>query len=133
MLNIVHEPQPCSEQVSLLEELLDTLPLKYRTIVALAYFTSSRIEDILSLKKDNITTEKIIIKQSELGETKYVPILSNLRPYLTVYLNGYEENESEFVFSDKLGKPLTSSLVFKVLNIVAKKINLPEIYLFVLN
>ncbi|MGB5594870.1 MAG: tyrosine-type recombinase/integrase [Crocosphaera sp.] len=133
MLNIVHEPQLCSEQVSLLEELLDTLPLKYRTIVALAYFTSSRIEDILSLKKKNITTEKIIIKQSELGETKYVPILSNLRPYLTVYLNGYEEKESEFVFSDKLGKPLTSSLVFKVLNIVAKKINLPEIYLFVLN
>lgn len=132
MLNAILPLHSWEPEISALEEFLDTLPLQYRTIVALAYFTSSRIEDILSLKFRDILAETIIIQESELKQTKYVPIISSLRPYLTVYLNGHQLNPSDFLFTDSKGKPLTSSSVFKILKIVAKEIYLPEIYLFVL-
>lgn len=132
MLNAILPPHSWEPEIPALEEFLDTLPLQYRTIVALAYFTSSRIEDILSLKLGDILAETIIIQESELKQTKYVPIVSSLRPYLTVYLNGYQPHPSEFLFTDSKGQPLKIASVFKILNIVAQKINLPEIYLFVL-
>ncbi|MGK7942738.1 MAG: tyrosine-type recombinase/integrase [Crocosphaera sp.] len=132
MLKALLAPQPWELEISALEEFLDTLPLQYRTIVALAYFTSSRIEDILSLKFRDILAETIIIQESEGKKPKYVPIISSLRPYLTVYLNGYQVSPSDFLFTDSKGKPLKSSSVFKILKIVAKEINLPELYLFVL-
>ncbi|MDJ0510702.1 MAG: tyrosine-type recombinase/integrase [Crocosphaera sp.] len=132
MLNAILPPHSWEPEISALEEFLDTLPLQYRTIVALAYFTSSRIEDILSLKFRDILAETIVIEESEPKQTKYVPIISILRPYLTVYLHGYKSHQSELLFTNSNGKPLKSSSVFKILNIVAKEINLPEIYLFVL-
>lgn len=132
MFNTLLTPQLWKPKISLLEEFLQVLPLQYRTIVALAYFTTSRIEDILSLQKKDITSEIIIIEDSNLREIKKVPIMTKLRPYLTVYLNGYDPNQSDLLFTDRLGNPLTSSHVFKILNIVAKKINLPDMYLSVL-
>ncbi|CCQ67318.1 tyrosine-type recombinase/integrase [Crocosphaera watsonii] len=115
-----------------MEEFLDQLPLKYRTIVAIAYFTASRIEDILSLHKEDITHETVIIKDSNAKNRKQVQIIPRLRPYLTVYLNGYKSQPSSLLFSDKFGYPLKSSQVFKVLKMVAKNINLPYVYLFIL-
>ena len=132
MAPTTNKPLECLEPVSLLEEFLDTLPLQYRTIVALAYFTSSRISDVLSLKISDISSEGIVIKQSEFGEVKFVPMLSFLKPYLTVYLNGFHQHKSAFLFTDKSGNPLKASTVFKVLKLVAKQIHFPEIYLFVL-
>ncbi|ACB51845.1 hypothetical protein cce_2497 [Crocosphaera subtropica ATCC 51142] len=132
MLNTLLTPHLWKPKISLLEEFLQVLPLQYRTIVALAYFTTSRVEDILSLQKQDITSEMIIIEDSTLRKTKQVPIITKLRPYLTVYLNGYETQSSDFLFSDKLGKPLKTSQVFKILKMVANKINLPDMYLSVL-
>ncbi|MEA5534795.1 tyrosine-type recombinase/integrase [Crocosphaera sp. XPORK-15E] len=133
MQNLTYSHPESLEQISLLEEFLDILPLKYRTIVALAYFTSSRINDILSLKVSDIKADQIIINQSEFGKAKCVPILSTLKPYLTVYLNGLYQKNSDFIFPDKLGKPMKISSVFKVLKLVAQQVNLPEMYLFVLS
>lgn len=121
-----------SRQVLPIEEFLETLPLTYRTIVALAYFTSSRISDVLSLKVKDIAPDQIIIHQSDLGKPKCVPILASLKPYLTVYLNGQKHNYSDLIFADKFGQPLKQSTVMKVLKLVAKQISLPELYLFVL-
>ncbi|MDJ0730488.1 MAG: tyrosine-type recombinase/integrase [Crocosphaera sp.] len=132
ILNTIIAPQPWEPNISLLEEFLDLLPLQYRTIVALAYFTASRIEDILSLQKQDITPETIIIQDSTSQKRKKVQIIARLQPYLTVYLNGYESQPSNLLFTDQFGQPLKSSQVFKVLKIVAKKINLPDLYLFVL-
>ncbi|MEA5511081.1 tyrosine-type recombinase/integrase [Crocosphaera sp. UHCC 0190] len=132
MLNLTYTPPESLDQFSLLEEFLGILPLKYRTIVALAYFTSSRISDILSLKVSDIKDDQIIINQSEFGKPKCVPILSTLKPYLTVYLNGYYQKRSGLIFADKVGKPMKSSSVFKVLKLVSKQISLPEMYLFIL-
>ncbi|MDJ0597318.1 MAG: tyrosine-type recombinase/integrase [Crocosphaera sp.] len=125
-------PQRCTPQCSLLEEFLQVLPLQYRTIVAIAYFTTSRIKDILLLQKQDITPEKIIIRDSTLQKIKKVTIIPKLRPYLTVYLNGYDTQKSDFLFTDQLGQPLKSSQVFKILKIVAKNINLPHIYWLIL-
>ncbi|HAC62601.1 MAG TPA: dimethyladenosine transferase [Cyanothece sp. UBA12306] len=119
-------------QDSLLQEFLDTLPLKYRTIMAIAYFTSSKITDILSLKISDIYPDKIAINHSESEQTQLVPITSLLRPYLTLYLNGFCQQKSEFIFGDTRGEPLQIGKVFRVLNLVARQINLPEIYLFIL-
>ena len=132
MLNTILSPQPWDAEVSLLEEFLGQLPLKYRTIVAIAYFTASRIEDILSLHKEYITHETVIIKDSNAKNRKQVQIIPRLRPYLTVYLNGYKSQPSSLLFRDKFGYPLKSSQVFKVLKMVAKNINLPYVYLFIL-
>lgn len=128
MLNTLLTPQQWKPEISLLEEFLRVLPLQYRTIVAIAYFTTSRIDDILYLRKQDISSEIIIIKDSNLKKTKKVSIIAKLRPYLTVYLNGYKAQSSDFLFSDNLGKPLRTSQVFKILNIVANKINLPDMY-----
>ena len=132
MLNTLLAPQPWETNISLLEEFLDVLPLQYRTIVALGYFTASRIEDILSLQKHNITPQTIIIQDSSSKTTREVQIIAKLRPYLTVYLNGCQNKTSNFLFTDRLGNPLKSSQVFKILKMVARTINLPHIYLFIL-
>lgn len=132
MLNAIFAPQPWEPNISLLEEFLDILPLQYRTIVALAYFTASRIEDILSLQKEDINPETIIIKDSNSQKIRKARIIAELRPYLTVYLNGYNFEKSNFLFADRLGNPLKSSQVFKILKIVANNISLPDVYLFIL-
>lgn len=132
MLNTILAPQPWEPNISLLEEFLDILPLQYRTIVALSYFTASRIEDILSLQKHHITPQTIIIQDSSSKTTREAQIIARLRPYLTVYLNGYNNQRSSFLFTDRLGKPLKTSQVFKILRMVAKTINLPHVYLFIL-
>lgn len=117
---------------SLLREFLDTLPLCYRTIVAIAYFTSSKISDIISLKTSDIHPHQIEIFESESDSNRLVPITPLLRPYLTLYLNGLKQQKSEFLFSNSQGEPLKSWTVFRVLDLVARQINLPEIYLFIL-
>ncbi|MGK7880220.1 MAG: tyrosine-type recombinase/integrase [Crocosphaera sp.] len=132
MLNTIFSHQPWEAEISLLEEFLDLLPIQYRTIVALAYFTASRIEDILFLQKEDITNEMLIIQDSNTKKTKQIQIIPRLRPYLTVYLNGYKSQQSNLLFTDKFGNPLKISQVLKVLNMVAKKINLPNVYLFIL-
>ena len=86
----------------------------------------------MCLKISDISSEGIVIKQSEFGAVKCVPMLSLLKPYLTVYLNGYHQHKSAFLFTDKFGKPLKTSTVFKVLKLVAEQIHFPEMYLFVL-
>ena len=132
MVSTILPPQQQKNQSSLLENFLQVLPLQYRTLVAIAYFTNSRIEDILLLQKQDITLGKIIIRDSTLEKVKKVPILSQLQPYLTVYLNGYNPQKSDLLFTDKQGKPLKSSQVFKILKLVANKINLPDIYWLIL-
>ena len=132
MVNVSKQPQASLEELSLLKEFLDSLPLKYRTIVAIAYLTSSRIRDVLTLKVSDIKANLITINQSELSQGKCSPILPLLQSYLTVYLNGKKFNQSEFLFADKFGQPLKTSTVFKVLQLVAKPINFPDVYLFVL-
>ncbi|ACK64441.1 hypothetical protein PCC8801_0343 [Rippkaea orientalis PCC 8801] len=116
-----------------LQEFLATLPLKYRTIVALAYFTSSKIIDILSLKISDIDADKILIVQSDSGFSKLVPINPLLRPYLTIYLDGMGQKSTEFVFANSVGESMDSMSVFEVLKLVARQINFPEVYLFVLS
>ena len=115
-----------------LEEFLATLPLKYRTMVAIAYFTSSKISDILSLKLSDIDAHKIAIFQSESASIKLAPIDPLLRPYLSIYLNALTEHSSDFIFTNALGELMNSWSVFQVLKRVASQINLPELYLFVL-
>ena len=132
MLNTIVSPQPWEAEISLLEEFLELLLLQYRTIVAWAYFTASSIEDILSLQKEDITNEILIIQDSNTKKTKQIQIIPRLRPYLTVYLNGYKSQQSNLLLTDKFGNPLKISQVFKVLKMVAKKINLPHLYLFIL-
>ncbi|XTZ11472.1 MAG: tyrosine-type recombinase/integrase [cyanobacterium endosymbiont of Rhopalodia inflata] len=123
---------PDLDQESLLQEFLETLPLPYKTIVAISYFTSSRISDILILKTSDIYPNQIKITKSESNFNKLVPITPLLRPYLTIYLNGLKPQESAFLFVNSQGEPLTSWVVFRVLNITARQINLPEVYLFIL-
>ncbi|XTZ19281.1 MAG: tyrosine-type recombinase/integrase [cyanobacterium endosymbiont of Rhopalodia fuxianensis] len=123
---------PDLDQESLLQEFLETLPLPYKTIVAIAYFTSSRISDILILKTSDIYPNQIKITKSESNFNKLVPITPLLRPYLTIYLNGLKPQKSAFLFVNSQGEPLTSWVVFRVLNITARQIHLPEVYLFIL-
>lgn len=118
---------------SLLQEFLETLPLQYRTMVAIAYFTSSRISDILNLKTSDIYPNQIKITKSESNSGKLVPITPLLRPYLTIYINGLESQKSAFLFVNSRGEPFKSWVVFHVLNIIARQINLPEIYFFILH
>ncbi|WP_119259370.1 tyrosine-type recombinase/integrase [cyanobacterium endosymbiont of Rhopalodia gibberula] len=123
---------PDLAQESLLQEFLETLPLPYKTMVAIAYFTSSRINDILSLKTSDIYPNQIKIAKSEPSFNKLVPITPLLRPYLTIYLNGLKPQKSAFLFVNSQGEPLKSWVVFRVLNMTARQINLPEIYFFIL-
>jgi integrase len=123
---------PDLAQGSLLQEFLETLPLPYKTIVAIAYFTSSRISDILLLKNSDIYSNQIKIIKSESSLNNLVPITPLLRPYLTIYLNGLKPHKSAFIFVDSQGEPLKSWVVFQVLNMTARQINLPEVYCFIL-
>ncbi|MDJ0657862.1 MAG: dimethyladenosine transferase [Crocosphaera sp.] len=132
MISIILPPQRRKPQGSPLEDFLEVLPLQYRTIVAIAYFTNSKIEDILFLQKQDITPELILIRDSTLQKVKKVSILAQLQPYLTVFLNGYNPQKSDLLFTDKEGNPLKSSQVFKILKLVANKINLPDIYWLIL-
>ena len=100
--------------------------------MAIAYFTSSKISDVLSLKIDDIYPDQIAISQSESNQIQLVPIPPLLRPYLTIYLNGFNQNNSELLFSNSQGEPMQIWRVFRVLNLVAHQINLPEVYLFIL-
>ncbi len=127
-----NSPLSNTTQESLLREYLATLPLPYRTMVAIAYFTSSKISDIISLKTSDIYPNQIQISQTESKSYKLVPITPLLRPYLTIYMNGINREKSGFLFSDSHGHPLKSWTVFRVLNLIAAQINLPEVYLFVL-
>ena len=61
-----------------------------------------------------------------------MPITPLLRPYLTIYLNGLRSKKSAFLFVNSQGEPLKSWVVFRVLKITARKINLPEVYFFIL-
>ncbi|MEL4896218.1 tyrosine-type recombinase/integrase [Crocosphaera sp. Alani8] len=132
MLNTTNSLQSREPSISPLEELLETLPLRHRIIVALAYFTSSKIEDVLSLQQKDITSTTVFIRDSNTRKVKKSKITARLRPYLTVYLNGKELQKSNFLFTDRAGKPLKSFQVFKVLEAVAKSINFPDVYLFIL-
>lgn len=123
---------PNLAQESLLQEFLETLPLPYKTMVAISYFTSSRISDILFLKTNDIYPDQIKIARSEFNSYKLVPITPLLRPYLTIYLNGLKSQKSAFLFVNSKGEPFKTCVVFKVLNITARQINLPEIYFFIL-
>lgn len=132
MINMSLPLQTWKHQSSLLEDFLQVLPLQYRTIVAIAYFTNSKVEDILLLRKQDITSEIMMIRDSTLRKVKKVPILAQLQPYLTLYLNGYNPQTSDLLFTDNAGNPLQISQVFKILKIVAKNINLPDIYWLIL-
>ncbi|WP_267383438.1 tyrosine-type recombinase/integrase [Cyanobacterium sp. uoEpiScrs1] len=123
---------PNLAQESLLQEFLETLPLPYKTMVAISYFTSSRISDILFLKTNDIYPDQIKIARSEFNSYKLVPITPLLRPYLTIYLNGLKSQKSAFLFVNSKGEPFKTCVVFKVLNMTARQINLPEIYFFIL-
>ena len=132
MVSIIPPLQRRKPQNSLLEDFLQVLPLQYRTIVAIAYFTNSRIEDILLLREQDITSEIMMIRDSTLKKLKKVPILADLQPYLTLYLNGCHSQTSDLLFTDNAGNPLPISQVFKIIKIVAKNINLPDMYLLIL-
>ncbi|BAP17055.1 hypothetical protein ETSB_0165 [cyanobacterium endosymbiont of Epithemia turgida isolate EtSB Lake Yunoko] len=84
------------------------------------------------LKNSDIYPNQINIIKSESSLNKLVPITPLLRPYLTIYLNGLKSEESAFLFVNSQGEPLKSWLVFRVLNITARQINLPEVYFFIL-
>ncbi len=97
------------------------------------FFTSSHIQDILPLKITDIEEEIIVIYESKLQTRKSIIISSRLKPYLTVYLNGYRIKRSNLLFCDEQGRMLTYPKVLQVLNIVAKKVNLPDVYLYILS
>lgn len=67
---------------------------KWRCVFAIAYFTGSRITEVLSLQRDDIHRDRIVIRQlkSRTEKKRTVKITSGLQPFLDAYdmpNNGY--------------------------------------------
>ena len=77
---------------------------KWQCVFAIAYFTGSRISEVLSLGISAIQSERIVIitvlkaRKARKSMTREISIQPQLRAFLDAYLNAYDAPESGHLF-----------------------------------
>ena len=115
-----------------IEKLLDfplNTPLDYRNkaMLELLYATGIRVSELVNLKLNNISLEEDLIRVIGKGSKERIsPISSICEKYLRIYIDEYrntllKHKNSEYVFINNFGNPISRQGFFKNLKQIAKE------------
>jgi len=102
-----------------LKEFRSWLPERERLIFDICLYCGLRIQEVLSLTKDNIQDNFLIFKGKG-DKERIVPIPDFLKKELFKYKN----QSQKYLFTNKSGKPLTRQWISKVFKKVSKKVGI---------
>ena len=90
-------------------------PLRDQCMVAMLYYAGCRVSEVVSMKKNHLFLEHMII-QGKGGKERMVPLASVVKKKLNAYLQHERNNAtSEWLFPGRKKRPLTRQTVTNVL------------------
>lgn len=117
------------EEINKLLDLPLKTPLDYRNkaMLELLYATGIRVSELINLKLSNISLEEDLIRVVGKGSKERLsPISSIAEKYLKIYIEEYrntllKNKDSEYVFMNNFGNPISRQGFFKNLKRIAKE------------
>lgn len=122
------------EEIELLLNIKLESPFDYRNkaMLELLYATGIRVSELVTLKLNNLHLEEDFIRITGKGSKERIsPISDMAEKYMDLYLNEYrskllKKKDSEFVFINNFGNPITRQGFFKNLKKISKACGLKK-------